>query len=243
MRYEDAISTQTPEGLTIELALAGVGSRFTAAIIDTAIQVGIIVAIFAGAALTGGNAVVVAIATIAAFVTFFAYDIAFEVRASGRTIGKRAVGLRVVKVDGRPVDFRASAVRNLLRIVDSIPGVYLVAIICVFVTKRNQRLGDLAAGTLVVREKRGEAKSVPFVAAPHLTDDLETWDVTAITAADVAAVRQFLERRSGLSRDARDRLARSLARRLYPVVTGPPEEIVPERFLEQLLAIKTARSS
>ncbi|MEY2397578.1 MAG: hypothetical protein QOJ00_752 [Actinomycetota bacterium] len=243
MRYEDAISAETPEGVVLELTLAGIGSRFTAAAIDGLIQTLIVLAIFLGVAISGGSGVAFAVGTILAFATYFVYDIAFETRASGRTPGKRWTGLRVVKVDGRPVDFRASAVRNLLRVVDSFPGFYLVAIIAVFLSKRNQRLGDLAARTLVVRDKRGEAQSVPFNASQELDADVATWDVSGVTASDVAAVRQFLERRGALQPDARARLATSLARRLYPAVVGPPERLAPEWFLEQLLAAKAARNS
>jgi uncharacterized RDD family membrane protein YckC len=241
MRYEDAISTETPEGLALELTLAGVGSRFAAAIVDYFIQFAVIIALFVTVALVQSNAVS-AVATILSFVWFMGYDIAFETRSSGRTPGKRWTGLRVVRVDGRPVDFRSSAVRNFLRLVDILPGFYLVAIITIFISKKNQRLGDMAAGTVVAREKKGEAESTPFVPEAFITDDLETWDVSRVTAADVAAVRQFLERRAGIERTARQRLARELARRLWPNVVGPPENIAPELFLEQLLAAKAARS-
>ena len=243
MRYEDAISAETPEGVVLQLTLAGIGSRFTAAIIDTAIQIAIVIAIQLAVVLSGASGIALAIGTLLAFATFFVYDIAFETRASGRTPGKRWTGLRVVKVDGRPVDFRSSAVRNLLRLIDALPGPYLVAIVTVFVSKRNQRLGDLAAGTLVVREKTGEVTTTPFRAASEVPDDVQAWDVSAITAADVAAVRQFLERRASLKPDARSRLARSLARRLYPAVVGPPQDVAPEWFLEQLVAVKAARTS
>jgi uncharacterized RDD family membrane protein YckC len=241
MRYEDAISTETPEGLALELTLAGVGSRFTAAVIDYLIQFGVLIAITITVALLHSN-VAAALGAIASFVWFMGYDIAFETRASGRTLGKRWTGLRVVRVDGRPVDFRSSAVRNFLRLVDILPGFYLVAIITIFVSKRNQRLGDMAGGTLVVREKKGEAATVAFRAEDYFRDELETWDVSRVTAADVAAVRQFLERRAGLEPEARKRLARELARRLWPSVVGPAEETRPEQFLEQLLAAKAARS-
>lgn len=241
MHYEDAISTQTPEGLVIEMTLAGVGSRFAAALIDVAIQLAVIIAIFIGMAI-GDSDAAAAIGLLVIFVWFFSYDIAFETRASGRTIGKRLTGLRVVKTDGSPVDFRSSAIRNLLRLIDALPGAYLVGIICVFVSQRNQRLGDMAAGTVVMREIKGEASVVPFRADRYYEDDLETWDVSRVSAADVATVRQFLERRAGLDAAARDRIAKDLARRLYPAVVGPPEQIAPERFLEQLLAAKAARS-
>lgn len=233
---------QTPEGVTIELTLAGIGSRFTAGIVDTALQAVIVLAIEFSVALTG-NVVVFAAGTLLAFVAFFAYDIAFETKASGRTPGKRLAGLRVVKADGRPVDFRASTVRNLLRVIDILPSAYLVAIVTVFLTKKNQRLGDLAAGTLVMRETKGEAATVPFRPAATLPEDVAHWDVSALTAADVAAVRQFLERRHGLTPGARQRLAQTLATRLHAAVVGPPAEVAPEWFLEQLLAVKAARSA
>jgi uncharacterized RDD family membrane protein YckC len=242
MRYEDAISMQTPEGVTIELTLAGVGSRFVAAIIDHALQLAIVIAILVSVGLTQ-NVVAFAVGTVFTFVTFFAYDIIFETRASGRTPGKRLTGLRVVKTDGRPVDFRASAVRNLMRLIDILPGAYLVAIVSVFLTKKNQRLGDLAAGTLVMRERVGENSGVSFRARTALDPSVEHWDVSALTPADVAAVRQFLERRHALTADARKRLAVTLAKRLHPAVVGPPDEVAPEWFLEQLLAVKMARSS
>jgi uncharacterized RDD family membrane protein YckC len=241
MHYEDAISTQTPEGLVIEMTLAGLGSRFAAAIIDAAIQLAVVVAVLVGAALIGGT-VAFAVATVLLFVWFFGYDVLFETRASGRTIGKRLSGIRVVKVDGRPVDFRSSAIRNLLRLIDALPGMYLVGAITVFASKRNQRIGDLAAGTVVMREVKGSAATTTFRAEQYYDEELDTWDVSRVTASDVAAVRQFLERRDGLERGARERLARDLARRLFPAVVGPPNQITPERFLEQLLAAKAARS-
>jgi uncharacterized RDD family membrane protein YckC len=241
MRYEDAISTETPEGLALELTLAGVGSRFTAAIVDAFIQFGVLFVILITIGLLQNN-VIAAIGGIASFLWFMGYDIAFETRASGRTPGKRWTGLRVVRVDGRPVDFRSSAVRNFLRIVDILPTFYLVAIVTIFISRKNQRLGDMAAGTIVVREKKGEADFVPFVPEQFVTDDLATWDVSRVSAADIATVRQFLERRSGIEAAARQRVARELARRLWPNVVGPSEGIAPERFLEQLVAAKAARS-
>lgn len=241
MRYEDAISTETPEGLTLELTLAGVGSRFVAALIDYVIQTAVLIAIGVIVGLLHSN-VVAAAGFILSFVWFIGYDIAFETRASGRTPGKRWTGLRVVLGDGRPVDFRSSAVRNFLRLIDILPGFYLVAIVAIFVSKKNQRLGDMAAGTLVMREKKGEAKSVSFHAEQYFSEELETWDVSRVTASDVAAVRQFLERRDGIAADARRRLARELAQRLWPNVVGPTEAIAPERFLERVLAAKAARS-
>ena len=92
------------------------------------------------------------------FSLLFVYPLAFELAAGGRTPGKRWSSLRVVCDNGSPVTFRASALRNLLRLVDMLPGLYLVGAIAIFATRSNQRLGDLAAGTIVVREPRAAAR-------------------------------------------------------------------------------------
>jgi uncharacterized RDD family membrane protein YckC len=243
VRYEDVISIDTPEGVPLELTLAGVGSRFLAAIVDTAIQGATVLVIFLFASLAGGSGPVVAVATIFGFLVFLGYDILFETKASGRTPGKRLTGLRVVRRGGGPVGFRTSAVRNLLRVVDLLPGAYLVGIISILATKQNQRVGDLAAGTLVLREIKA---TIPIAAVPpadaQLVGEVGDWDVSGVTAEEVATVRRFLERRPGLTQAARSRLARELTTRLYPKVVGPPSEVAPEHFLEQLVAAKGARS-
>jgi uncharacterized RDD family membrane protein YckC len=238
VRYEDVISIDTPEGVPLELTLAGVGSRFLAAIVDTTIQFATLLLIVLFVSLAGSSGPVTAAGTILAFLVFLGYDILFETKASGRTPGKRLTGLRVVRRGGGPVGFRTSAVRNLL------PGMYLVGIVCVLVTKQNQRLGDLAAGTLVLREIKATVPTAPVATAtPDLVDEVVTWDVSGVTADELATVRRFLERRPGLMPPARARLAQELTTRLYPKVVGPPPEVAPEHFLEQLVAAKAARST
>lgn len=145
---------------------------------------------------------------------------------------------------GTPVGFLASALRNVLRIVDSLPGFYLVGILFVLFTKNNQRLGDLAAGTIVVRERRQKtALPPPVVQAVGAPDpaDMALYDVSAVSAEELATVRRFLDRRSMLTPDARDRLAREMATRLGPKVVGPSRQWEPEAFLEYLVAAKAAR--
>ena len=102
---------------------------------------------------TGGFAAG-AILALTVFSLLFVYPTAFELGAAGQTPGKRWNNLRVVHDDGSPLTFRSSALRNVLRLVDLLPGLYLVGAIAIFATRTNQRLGDLAAGTLVVREPR-----------------------------------------------------------------------------------------
>ena len=155
----DRLTIATPEGVDLELTLAGVGSRFTSVLVDYVIQLVILVALGfvlgLGAGVTpDSGGFLTATWLLLAFVIFIGYDIAFEVLASGRTPGKRMNGLRVVRENGGPVTFPASAVRNILRLIDLLPGTYLVGITAILVSARNQRLGDIAAGTLVVRERR-----------------------------------------------------------------------------------------
>src|SRR5260221_5935243 len=130
VRYEDVISIDTPEGVPLELTLAGVGSRFLAALVDSAIKAVTIILIYVLAGVANSS-VAVGVAILLIFLVFFGYDVLFETKASGRTPGKRVTGLRVVRRGGGPVGFRTSAVRNLLRLVDILPGSYLVGIICV----------------------------------------------------------------------------------------------------------------
>ena len=246
MFYEDRISVATPEGVTLEVTLAGVGSRFVAGVIDQLLRWSVLLALVTllailevsiGNGLTGAGVVAIIIGV---FFVQFGYDVLFETLASGRTPGKRWTGLRVVKKGGTPVGFLASALRNILRIVDSLPGFYLVGILSVMFTANNQRLGDLAAGTIVVRERR-QSTALPAAAAVPAPADSALYDVSAVSAEELATARRFLARRPTLTPEARDRLARDMATRLGPKVVGPPRQWEPEVFLEYLVAAKAAR--
>ena len=258
--YEDRISIATPEGVDLELTLAGVGSRFVATLVDQLIQWSIILATLVGVVAGAGGAeilqaddgglgqadggIALAFAAFAAvaFLVQFTYDVLFETLASGRTPGKRWTGLRVVRESGAPVGFVTSAVRNLVRLVDALPGTYAVGLVAVLGSRRNQRLGDMAAGTLVVRGRRGgRRRSPPSAAAAPSWASSSPWDVSAVTAEELATVRRFLDRRATLSPEARRRLAGELERRLRPKVVGPGEHQPPEAFLEELAATKATR--
>jgi hypothetical protein len=163
------------------------------------------------------------------------------VLASGRTPGKRLNGMRVVRSGGEPVGFLTSAIRNVLRVVDFLPFAYVIGAASILATRQNQRLGDMAAGTLVVRDRA--AKAAPHSPATGAADETAAWDTSAITAEEVAAVRRFLERRHEIEAGARSELARTFAARLWPKVAGAPERLDAERFLTLLVAAKTARGS
>ena len=249
MSYEDRISIPTPEGVEIELVLAGLGSRLLGALVDFAVQGAVLFALIllgsaAGLAGDTGGGLVGMLVVVSMFLTLFGYHVLFETLASGRTPGKRVAGLRVVRQGGEPPGFLTAAIRNLLRLVDMIPGFYAVGAVFVLLTRRHQRLGDLAAGTLVVRERRPGAPQpvIPVAGDWAAADRHAAWDVSGITQSEVATVRRFLERRSGLDPAARQHLARELTSRLRPRVPGAPDWSSDEDFLEALAAAKAARS-
>jgi len=249
VQYEDRITIPTPEGVSLELTLAGLGSRAVAGGLDLVFKgllVGLLLIVLIAAVGADGAIVLVP----AAALTMLLYDVLFETLGGGRTIGKRMSGLRVVRSSGRPVDLVASMIRNVLRLVDGMPLSYLPTIVSIVVTRRNQRLGDLAADTVVIRDRRAidgvqpgfgvVAAVVDPARAPAHAMAGATWDVSAVPAEDLATVRAFLERRHGLAGDARVRLAAQLDGALRPRVGGA-DESDPERFLEILYDAKRAR--
>ena len=239
MEYEDTLTIATPEGVELELALAGLGSRTAAGSIDLLLKALLIAAAaLALLGLSGGGGLGAAAFSVASFAIYFGYDIAFEVLGGGRTPGKRASGLRVVADDGDPVGLRRSVIRNLVRVIDGPGTLYALGSVAILLTARSQRLGDLAAGTLVVRERRAVDRvgaAAPAVAAPT-----GPFDVSAITSNELSTVRRFLERRIDLDDQARAGLAAQLAARLRPKVVGAPAGD-PETFLEWLAGAKASR--
>jgi uncharacterized RDD family membrane protein YckC len=246
MEYEDRLRIATPEGVDLTVTLAGVGSRFTAALIDLAIEIVLIVAvgILAGVVGSGlGSGYGAALVALLSFVIVLGYDVFFEVLHGGRTPGKQMNGLRVVRAGGDPITFVPSLVRNVLRIIDFLPTMYLTGIVTILATHRNQRVGDLVADTIVVRDRRGRVKSKPdpWQGSASSTPRSAGFplDVSAITPEETAAVQQYLARRYDIDPDARRRLAETFVTRLTPKLAGLPSGLSGERLLEAIVAVKT----
>lgn len=223
------------------MTLAGLGSRAIAGGVDLLLKVLFVVPVLL--VLLGLFEEDLAFAVIASLagLLMIGYDVAFETLGGGRTPGKRWNGLRVVRSSGRPVDLLASAIRNVMRLIDGLLLSYVPTFVSILVTKRNQRPGDLAADTVVIRDRRAVDKVAPTEAPPALQRSIgATWDVSAIPADELATVRAFLERRDSLTGDARARLAVRLDGALRPRVAGA-DEADPERFLEILYEAKRAR--
>jgi len=271
MTLEDRYVTPTPEGVSLDTVLAGLGSRFAAILLDSVLQVVFFLVIFfvVAVALRGGGETSTLVAdgllSFVGLLDFFGYFIVCEMLWSGRSVGKRAAGIRVVRVGGAPVGFWSSLLRNVVRLVDIMPSpFYLVGSVLILTTPRNQRLGDLLGNTIVIRERQAAMAAVrgtsftdpgqwmapvgptapgapaPYGAAP-LPPELAHWDVSAVSDQEFTLVRTFLANRWGYTPEARSRLALQLADRLWPLVSGPVTAPHPEQFLEAVLLVKSAR--
>jgi len=246
---DDRYTIDTPENIEFAYDIAGIGSRFLAAIIDSlvigaallvlGIVIGIITArsVFAGSAV---GSVTAAVGTILSFLILWGYYIIFELVWNGQSLGKRAIGLRVVREGGQPVTFISSAIRNLIRIVDFLPAFYGIGVIVMFVDRRARRLGDLAGGTLVVKERRGvtlESLTTPAPAARPGSPAPEPTlpNVHMLNDRDYNLIQEFLRRRTELGREARARLGGQLASGLQARL-GLPQGGDAERFLQYVAA-------
>ena len=244
MSYEDKIRISTPEGIDLELVLAGLGSRMGAGLVDGAIRwIVLLVLGIAIGFLTAdlGPWLFLGIYGPVFLLIETGYDIAFETLNDGRSIGKRSFGIRVVRDGGEPVDFRASAVRNLIRLVDGILTLYMGGVLAILLSRKNQRLGDAAASTLVIRDRILEHEQARALYEHRPPERSGTWDVSLVNADELGTLRRFLERRGSLGMEARTRIARELATRIRPKISGAPTHMHPEALIEEIVRTKTSR--
>lgn len=174
--------------------------------------------------------ILLAIMALGSFVVTSGYFLIFEIAWNGQTPGKRALGVRVIRESGYPLRPVDSVIRNVVRIADWIPFFYGLGVLVMLVNKRSKRLGDFAAGTIVVRE--GTPRTLSTVAAVAPETDAQPLSV-GLSTADATLVRDFLVRRDSMHPQARADLARRLANALsqrYAV----PQTSDPESFLERL---------
>jgi uncharacterized RDD family membrane protein YckC len=243
----DTISVKTSDNVTLGYSVAGLGSRLVAQILDNLLAIPltfIAVLLYTGVAsafVTSAQGAGFAGAGAGFFAGFvyFGYFLIAEAVTGGKTPGKSAMGLRVIRVDGSAADFGAIAVRNVIRVVDD--GVFLIGIAVMFFQPQTRRLGDLGAGTIVVRD-RAMVTLAAAVAPPPIM--FRTPDAgPAIDGLDRVgsferdALRVFLSRQ-GLSQKLRADLAADIAKRLLDrlgLPPGAPERLwPPELFLERV---------
>lgn len=236
----DRIEIRTPEGLNLSMTLAGLGSRAAAALIDTLIMVLLGFVVLLPFRNAGGSLLLRIVLIAFPALLFFGYHIVFETIGRRQSPGKRLLRLRVVRSDGSPLGAIASVVRNLVRIVDFLPGFYLVGMVTVFATSQNQRLGDLAAGAVVLIEPKAVDTAATFLPVGY--DLPEGWDVSAVTDEDIAAMRQFLDRRETLNDESRRQIAQRIASSIQAKIVGPADRhMTSEQTIEMVLSIKELR--
>lgn len=233
------VAVETPEQVVLELELAGVGSRFGAAALDLVIVMLLLAGCWIAAALAfAGSTWLTALFVLLAFVVLWGYFLLCEGLLDGRTPGKRLLGIRVVMDTGHRVTLGAAAVRNLIRPVDMQPGAtYLVGLAFVFFHAQHKRLGDIVAGTIVVRDRPAEAPlatRAAETAAAREAAGRTSLELGAPLLADdeFRLVEQFLTRREMLDVAVRTRMAHQLADRFAVYRQGRPGG--PEAFLERL---------
>ena len=238
----------TGEAVALDLRPAGVGSRGVALLIDLAVQFVVTIAwIFAisETGLSADEAAVEAIVLSLFVGTVLGYPVGFETLWRGRTLGKAAMGLRVVRDDGGPIRFRHAFVRGLVGVVVDRPGLSfgLLALIPMLSTKRSKRLGDLAAGTVVIQD-RVPSRVAP---APVVPLELAGWagglDLTGISDALALEIRQFLGRARQLSPAVRAEMGDRLLGQVTALVGPLPPGMPPVTYLQTVLAERSRRET
>ncbi|GIK57529.1 MAG: RDD family protein [Chloroflexi bacterium] len=244
---DEFLNIDTPENVIFGYEVVGIGSRFMAALLDSLIIIILELLVLFGMQIFFrildeqiGN-VFLAIYILLAFVLLGSYYIFFEMRWNGSSPGKRAVKLRVIRRDGTPITLSESIIRNLVRLVDFLPFAYGLGVITMFVDGQARRLGDLAAGTLVVREEAEVtlaaldkssrmAQARPSLRAPGETENLaEQWPVDRLSSEDVQLIVEFLERQKSMSDPtplANQILKRALAKMGMPEMGIRPSQAI-----------------
>lgn len=233
---ERSVDVATGESVVFSYELAGLGSRFLAVVLDLVLQVAVAAAALGAYAWLASahpgalpataaklaaldkltRATLIALITAALFLIFFGYFIAFEWRDAGRTPGKRALGIRVVRDGGFPIDVTASVVRNVVRILEFALGFYAVSAVSTLLSPLNRRLGDMAAGTLVVREHRFERLTAASLADAERERDRDDLVVAELSLAQRNLIRSYCDRRASLRSRARMEVAASIAASVRP---------------------------
>jgi len=217
----DALKIDTPEQVALELPIAGIGSRFMALAIDTVVQVvlyllaallSLVPAATLGPVFAGGSTLGPALLILLIFCLYWGYFAAFEALWKGQTPGKRAAGIRVIKEDGRAVDPLSAILRNLLRVIDFLPGLYAAGVVCMVLNRHSRRLGDLAAGTVVVHDRGLAETTMGWSVQPRRAAPIA--QAAGLTEAEIVLIETYLARRLDLGPAAQDRAAWQIAGRL-----------------------------
>jgi uncharacterized RDD family membrane protein YckC len=245
MERRDQLLIRTPEGIVFTMTLAGPLSRFLALSIDvgcTMVLSNVVGMLLKGFKLVSADAAV-ALSILAFFVISFAYSILLEWYARGQTLGKRLLRLRVVDAQGLRLQFSQIAIRNLLRAVDGLPAMYMVGGLACFLSPLAQRLGDIAANTIVVRTPKIRQPDLDQVATPKYNSFRSYPHLVArlrqrVTAQEAGVALQSVLRRDEFDPAARVELFGEMAahfRSLVPFPEDFAEGLTDEQYVRNLV--------
>jgi uncharacterized RDD family membrane protein YckC len=261
MRFFNRITLQTPESVELEFTLAGIGNRAYALLIDYlvwgVILIGFLIvwAIFVNQLLDLIENLVgtkkqlqlwlTAIQLLITFFVYVGYFVFFETLWQGQTPGKRFVKIRVIRDDGRPLRLQQATLRALLRPIDDS---FFLGVFLIIFTKREKRLGDFVAGTLVIQEEQPVASAsfpVSKEAQSLATQLLSEADFARMLPEDFAVIREYLQRRSAMIPEARAELSRQLAHQIKDVIAleTVPQKTTANLFLEAVYLAYQQQSS
>jgi uncharacterized RDD family membrane protein YckC len=238
---DDHLDIKTPEFVSIQFQIAGLGSRSAAFIIDQLLLMAfnilsVIVLFFALDGLSKmefimiGNSLPIAITIIALFIVNWGYFFAFEFFSGGRTIGKKLMGIRVLQENGHSITLLSSFIRNLIRIIDSLPAAYFLGIIMIFFHSKHKRLGDLVAGTIVVHERKAKRKKKQSPIEEeinnrglHIGDlTIDEWTLKSLGIKEWKLVNTYASRFLQIPITERNQLTEQIAELLFPKVDLDP---------------------
>jgi uncharacterized RDD family membrane protein YckC len=246
----DKLIIDTPEQVHLEFVLAGIGSRFMAALLDSIIQAAVIFVLFlitiafAAVPLFGRAPIwLLALMIFVLFCVMWGYYATFEAVWKGQTPGKRWAGIRVIKDSGRPINTFEAIARNLVRFVDYLPGFYGIGVVTMLLNKKNRRLGDLVAGTIVVHES-SDREATPFFNTTAQNSDYVFPQAANLTLQEAELIETFLARRfdiaSAIRQQNAERIAGMVSNRLAIAPEARPSDT--EAFLELIIREFRARA-
>ncbi len=198
MRFDTTYTVNTPEGIALELSPAGPIPRTLAWLIDLCIRAAVSLLVVSALAFMGNLGM--GLSMIFIFLLEWFYPVWFELRQQGQTPGKKFLQIYVAQVDASPVSPAASVVRNLLRVVDFLPFLYGFGLLSTLMTRRFQRLGDLAANTVVLHKTTRNGQAQDFSARPQVPD-------IPLSLAEQQAIILFAQRQQTLTHERQQELA------------------------------------
>lgn len=250
-------SISTPENVDLHLELAGIGNRILAAVIDGAISALIIgcITVFciliallleiSGVAGQNRSVILMSIAGVAVLISFFihfGYHIIFEGIWQGQTPGKKVAQIRVIETNGQPVGWSGVFIRNIVRALDV--GLFLVGLLVMIINRNEKRLGDLAAGTLVIRERKSDLSISDIKLLTDAKEDL-LLDIGRVTPQEYDLLARYLKRRDSLALSHKPLVAARLEEYFRDKLdeTAPTEPGGADKFLEKVYLSYRARGA